>query len=58
MDFADFTFNIDGKTLFAVNEKEKKWVEKQHFIYSDRFCEPFAIHYIAYRYNVAGRYKE
>lgn len=58
MDFADFTFNIDGKTLFAVNEKEKKWVEKQHFIYSDRYCEPFAIHYIAYRYNVAGRYKE
>ena len=58
MDFADFTFNVDGKTLFSVNEKEKKWVEKQYFIYSDEYCEPFAIHYLAYRYNVAGRYKE
>ena len=56
--FADYTFNVDGKTLFSINEKEKKWVEKQHFIYSDGYCEPFAIHYLAYRYNVAGRYKE
>ena len=58
LDFADFTFNVDGKTLFSINEKEKKWVEKQHFIYSDGYCEPFALYYLAYRYNVAGRYKE
>lgn len=57
-DFSSFTFSTEDKSLFSINEKEKKWVEKQHFIYSDEFRRPFAIHYLAYRYNVAGRYKE
>lgn len=56
--FSDFTFNIDEKNLFSVQEKEKKWVEKQVFIYSDEFNKPFALSYIAYRYFIAGRYKE
>ncbi len=58
LDFVSFTFSTEDKSLFSINEKEKKWVEKQHFIYSDEFRRPFAIHYLAYRYNVAGRYKE
>ncbi len=58
LDFLTFTFSTEEKSLFSINEKEKKWVEKQHFIYSDEFRRPFAIHYLAYRYNVAGRYKE
>lgn len=57
-DFSSFTFSTEDKSLFSINEKEKKWVEKQHFIYSNEFRRPFAIHYLAYRYNVAGRYKE
>lgn len=57
-DFSSFTFSTEDKSLFSINEKEKKWVEKQHFIYSDEFRRPFAIHYLAYRYNVAGQYKE
>ena len=57
-DFISYTFSMEEKSLFSINEKEKKWVEKQHFIYSDEFRRPFAIHYLAYRYNVAGRYKE
>jgi hypothetical protein len=58
LDFADFTFSPEGNTLFSINEKEKKWVEKQHFIYSDEYCKPFALYYLVYRYNVAGRYKD
>lgn len=58
LDFADFTFSPEGNTLFSINEKEKKWVEKQHFIYSDEYCRPFALYYLVYRYNVAGRYKD
>lgn len=56
--FKDYTFSMTDKSIFSVNEKEKKWVEKQIFIYSDEFRRPFALHYLAYRYNVAGRYKE
>lgn len=58
MDFESFSFSTDDKSLYSINEREKKWVEKQYFIYSDEFRRPFAIHYLAYRYNVAGQYKE
>ena len=58
MDFETFTFSIKDKSIFSINEREKKWVEKQIFVYSDEFRRPFAIHYMAYRYNIAGRYKE
>ena len=57
MDFSDFTFAMDGETLFAVTEKEKKWVEKQYFIYSDEYEKPFALFYLIYRYAVIGKYK-
>lgn len=57
MDFSDFTFALDGETLFAVTEKEKKWVEKQYFIYSDEYEKPFALFYLIYRYAVIGKYK-
>ena len=56
--FESYTFSTNDKSLFSINEKEKKWVEKQIFLYSDEFRKPFAIHYLAYRYNIAGRYKE
>ena len=57
MDFDDFTFSTTEQSLFAVREKEKKWVEKQYYIYSDEFCKPFALFYISFRYQVIGRYK-
>ena len=56
--FKDYTFSTTDKSIFSINEREKKWVEKQIFIYSDEFRRPFALHYLAYRYNIAGRYKE
>ncbi len=58
VDFSDFSFVVSGDTLFAVREKEKKWVEKQYFVYSDEFMKPFSLFYIAYRYQIAGRYKD
>jgi hypothetical protein len=58
VDFSDFTFITTEQSLFAVKEKEKQWVEKQYYIYSDEYLKPFALYYISYRYNIAGRYKE
>lgn len=57
MDFSDFSFVSDEDTLFAVREKEKKWVEKQYYVYSDEYKKPFALYYLAYKYFVAGKYK-
>ena len=58
MDFSDFSFAMSDQNLFAIKEKEKKWVEKQYYIYSDEYMKPFSIFYLCYRYTVAGRYKE
>lgn len=58
IDFSDFTFNTTEQSLFAVKEKEKQWVEKQYYIYSDEYLKPFALYYISFRYRVAGRYKD
>jgi hypothetical protein len=58
MDFTDLSFDTKEQSLFSVREKEKRWVEKQYYIYSDEIGKPFALFYIAYRYNIAGRYKE
>ena len=57
MDFTDFTFNTTEQSLFAVKEKEKQWVEKQYYIYSDEYMKPFALYYISFRYQVVGRLK-
>ncbi len=58
MDFSDFSFITTEQSLFAVKEKEKKWVEKQYYVYSDEYMKPFALFYISFRYRVAGRYKQ
>ena len=58
MDFSDFSFNTTDQSLFSVKEKEKKWVEKQYFLYSDEYMKPFALYYLSFRYTIAGRYKE
>lgn len=58
IDFSDFSFDPESKTLHSLREKEKQWVEKQYFIYSNEYQKPFALHYIAFRYMIAGRYKE
>ncbi len=55
--FSDFSFATDDQSLFALREKEKKWVEKQYYIYSDEYCRPFSLYYIAFRYRIVGRYK-
>ncbi len=57
-DFDDYSFILTEQSLFSIREKEKKWVEKQYFIYSDEYGKPFSLYYIAFRYSVAGRYKE
>lgn len=57
MDFDDFSFDTTDEKYFALKEKEKQWIEKQYFIYSDELQKPFALYYIAYRYTIAGRIK-
>lgn len=58
VDFSDFSFVTTDQTIFSIREKEKHWVEKQHWLYSDEYQKPFAVYYLAFRYKVSGRIKE
>ncbi len=58
LDFSDFSFVVGEDTLFSVREKEKKWVEKQYYIYSDEYKKPFSLYYAAFKYYVAGEFKK
>ena len=58
MDFSDFSFVTGDDSLFSIKEKEKKWVEKQYYIYSDEYKKPFALLYVAFQYYVAGKFKK
>jgi hypothetical protein len=58
VNFTDLSFSTLENSLFAVRESEKKWVEKQYFMYSDEYMKPFSVYYIVYRYKVVGRYKQ
>jgi hypothetical protein len=57
IDFSDFSFITTDETIFSIKEKEKHWVEKQYYIYSDEYHSPFALHNVSFRYKVAGRIK-
>lgn len=57
MDFSDFTFTTMEQSIYALKEKEKQWVEKQYYIYSDEYLKPFSLYSISYRYRIAGRVK-
>lgn len=57
-DFSDFSFISTDQTIFSIKEKEKHWVEKQHWLYSDEYQRPFSVYYLAFRYKVSGRIKE
>ena len=60
--FDDFSFDepiwATGKyTSTALAEKEKKWVEKQIILSSNRFRSPISVYSITYRYTIKGKIK-
>lgn len=57
VDFSDLTFNTSDQQIFMVNEHEKKWVEKQYFIYNDELMKPFALYYLIHQFSIVGRVK-
>ncbi|MBQ7363757.1 MAG: hypothetical protein IJW48_04835 [Clostridia bacterium] len=57
LNFSDLSFSTTDQTLFSVKEKEKRWVEKQYYIYSDEVMKPFSLLNITFQYTVAGKYK-
>ena len=58
VDFGQTSYNGGGGITIPIMEKEKKWVEKQLYLYSDGFAQPFGIFGLAYRFTLSGRIKK
>ncbi len=54
-DFSRFTFNPSAECLSVINEHERKWVEKQFYIFTECWESPFGIVGLAFDYSIAGK---
>ena len=57
IDFGSISFVNSDYSSIAIREKEKGWIEKQLQIKSEKFCAPFGLCSLAYRYTIKGRIK-
>ena len=55
LDFANFSFEDSERSVFSSSEKLKKWSEKQYYLFSDGFRQPFGVYGLSYCYSFAGR---
>lgn len=58
MEFDNFSFLSESDTIVTVKDKEKKWVEKQFYLYSDGWRRPFGLHSLTFNYEIQGRVKK
>lgn len=58
MEFDNFSFHTEDDTIVTVRDKEKKWVEKQFYLFSDGWRRPFGLHSLTYNYEIQGRVKK
>ena len=58
IEFDHFSFSSESDTIVTIKDKEKKWVEKQFYFYSDGYCRPFGLHDLTFNYEIQGRVKK
>lgn len=57
IDFGTFSFSTSDETIIVIDEKKKRWTEKQFYIGSDDFMRPFGFYNLAYNYEIQGKVK-
>ena len=60
--FDDFTFTetpwyVSRYTSSPLPEKEKRWIEKQITLSSEKYASPISVYSISYRYVIKGKIK-
>lgn len=55
--FDTISFGAGGLSTLVLHEGNRKWVGKQYRMYTHAFAAPFALHRIAYSWQVAGKIK-
>ena len=55
LQFSNFSFGENENNVVVIPELTRGWVQKQYYIYNDRFEEPFGIYELSYAYYVYGK---
>ena len=56
--FSDVPWYVSRYTSVPLPEKEKRWVEKQITLTSEKYASPISIYSISYRYVIKGKIKK
>ena len=57
LDFTNAPWYVSRYSSVALAENEKRWIEKQIHLYSEKFACPISISSISYRYVIKGKIK-
>lgn len=58
LDFEQFCFETDNSQNIVVNDKSRRYVEKEIVLVSDKPESPFGVYSLSYRYKVKGNIKQ
>ena len=50
-------WSISKYTATALPEKEKRWIEKQVILSTEKYASPISVYSISYRYTIKGKIK-
>lgn len=56
-DFSSMPWSVSRYTATALSEKEKRWIEKQVILSSEKYGSPLSVYSISYRYTIKGKIK-
>ena len=56
-DFSTMPWSVSRYTATALSEKEKRWIEKQVILSSEKYASPLSVYSISYRYTIKGKIK-
>jgi len=52
-----FSFDTNERAFLVIPEGERDWISKEITLYSEKYCSPFGVYALHYRYRVKGRIK-
>ena len=57
IDFSGLTASLSEYSTVPIPESEKDWTDKRLSFHSNKFCSPFGVYSISYRYKIKGTIK-
>ena len=57
LDASLMTYATDRSSTVSIDDRSRGWIRKQICLSSDRYCSPFGVYSLSYRYKIKGAIK-